>query len=258
MRLTLEFEADDPRQAEFVAGLKRRYAALIDDDDPDLVVTVGGDGAMLRALHRRTPPPGVASGPVRFLGIGRGSRNFLMNPESVAERLADLDPASLAHHRLHPLWVEMGDAIIGPAYNDVILGNGVVDWHSFRLDSADGAFERYEMRSSGLCVSTPLGSTAFNANNRGAVLPLDQPLLSITGICANRDLSEIFAGSELAVGFESRRGVSLFIDGRHMRTLGPSGQVTIRRDERQWMDLAFIDEGDFSRRRIERLKAKRF
>lgn len=113
------------------------------------------------------------------------------------------------------------------------------------------------MRGSGVCVSTPLGSTAFNANNRGAVLPLDQPLLSITGIVSNRDLNEIFAGRDLAIRFESRRGVALSIEGRKTLDLGQCGALLIRRDERQWMEIIFLDEGEFFRRRIERLKVRR-
>jgi NAD kinase len=73
VRLTFENEPDDPRQSDFVAHLKKRYAPLIDDARPDLVVVVGGDGAMLRALQRRTPARAASWTPVRFLGIGRGT-----------------------------------------------------------------------------------------------------------------------------------------------------------------------------------------
>lgn len=257
MRLTFEYEPDDPRQSGFIAALKERYATYIDNEHPDMVVVVGGDGAMLRALHRRTPPPDKPARPIRFLGVARGNLNFLMNHCSVAERLADLDPSAMPCHCVHPIWVEANGTVIGAAYNDVVLGNGVVDCHSFRLDSSDGEFEEYKFRGSGICVSTPLGSTAFNANNRGAVLPLDLPLLSVTGIVTNRDLSEIFAGNDLSISFESRRGVAVFIDGHRVRHLDRSGVVRIRRDERRWMELTFINDGEFSRRRIDLLKGKR-
>lgn len=257
MRLTFEYEPDDPRQSGFIAALKERYARFIDNDQPDMVVVVGGDGAMLRALHRRTPPPDQPARPIRFLGVGRGNLNFLMNPCSVAERLADLDPAAMPCHCVHPLWIEANGTVIGAAYNDVVLGNGVADCHDFRLDSSDGEFDGYAVRGTGVCVSTPLGSTAFNANNRGAVLPLDLPLLSVTGIVSNRDLSEIFAGNDLSIGFTSRRGVSVFVDGHLTRHLDRAGVVRIRRDERRWMELTFINDGEFSRRRIDLLKGKR-
>ena len=95
MRLTFENEPDDPRQSDFVARLTQRYASLVDDTRPDLVVVVGGDGAMLRALQRRTLKQSAPWTPVRFLGIGRGTLNFLMNPEAVADQLAHLDPETL-------------------------------------------------------------------------------------------------------------------------------------------------------------------
>jgi NAD+ kinase len=257
VRLTFENEPDDPRQSDFVARLTERYASLIDDTRPDVVVVVGGDGAMLRALQRRTPEWAAPWKPLRFLGIGRGTLNFLMNPESVADQLADLDPAALPLHRIHPLWIEQDGRSLGASYNEVVLGGGLMDWHAFRLKSGDGAFDGYEVRGSGICISTPLGSTAFNANNRGAVLPLAFPVLSVTGVVANRDLNEIFSGCDLTVSFESRRGLSMFMDGHSATALGKSGTVTVRRDDKRWMELVFVDDAEFARRRIELLKAKR-
>lgn len=257
MRLTFEYEPDDSRQSGFIAALKERYAPFIDNEQPDMVVVVGGDGAMLRALHRRTPPPGAPARPIRFLGVGRGNLNFLMNPCSVADRLTELDPAAMPCHRVNPLWVEANGEVIGAAYNDVVLGSGVVDCHDFRLDSSDGEFDGYAMRGTGVCVATPLGSTAFNANNRGAVLPLDLPLLSVTGIVCNRDLNKIVAGGDLSVTFASRRGVTVFLDAHKARHLDREGVVRLRRDEQRWMELTFINDGEFSRRRVDLLKGKR-
>jgi NAD kinase len=257
VRLTFENEPDDPRQSDFIARLKERYASIIDDARPDIVVVVGGDGAMLRALQRRTPERAAPWTPVRFLGIGRGTLNFLMNPEAVADRLANLDPEALPRHRIHPVWVEQDGQAVGASYNEVVLGGGLMEWHAFQLESSDGAFDGYQVRGSGICVSTPLGSTAFNANNRGAVLPLAFPVLSVTGIVANRDLNEIFSGCDLTVSFESRRGLSMFMDGHTRTPLGKSGSVTVRRDDKRWMELVFVDDAEFARRRIELLKAKR-
>jgi NAD kinase len=257
VRLTFENEPDDPRQSDFVTHLKKRYASLIDDARPDLVVVVGGDGAMLRALKRRTPEREASWTPIRFLGIGRGTLNFLMNPESVADRLTDLDLAALPHHRIYPLWIEQEGQSVGTSYNEVVLGGGLMDWHAFRLESGDGAFDGYEVRASGICISTPLGSTAFNANNRGAVLPLAFPVLSVTGVVASRDLNEIFSGCDLTVSFDSRRGLSMFMDGHSAMAVGRSGSITVRRDDKRWMELVFVDDAEFARRRIELLKAKR-
>ena len=147
MRLSFENEPDDSRQSDFVARLKERYESLIDDAQPDLVVVVGGDGAMLRALQRRTPKRAAPWTPIRFLGIGRGTLNFLMNPEAVADQLADLNPAALPHHRIYPLWVEQDGEAVGASYNEVVLGGGLMEWHAFRLESGDGAFDDYEIRA---------------------------------------------------------------------------------------------------------------
>jgi NAD kinase len=257
MRMSIEHEADDPRQSAFVAALRERYADLVDDAAPDVVVVVGGDGAMLRAIRRHTPTPGGRWAPPPLLGIGRGTVNFLMNGADAADRLRDVDLAAMPRHRIHPLWVEANGAPLGPASNDVVVGGGIMDWHSFRLDSPDGSFDGYEIRGGGICVATPIGSTAFNANNGGAVLPLDLPLLSVTGIVANRDLNEVFAGDALTLSYRSRRPLGAHLDGQEAVPLGAEGTLTVRRDPARYMELLFVDGAEFARRRIDMLKAKR-
>ena len=49
------------------------------------------------------------------------------------------------------------------------------------------------------------------------------------------------------------RSKSAQVDG----ALGKSGMVTVRHDEKRWMEFVFVDDTEFARRRIELLKAKR-
>lgn len=262
MKVSIEREDDDPRQHAFAHMLRERLAGRLDDHYPDVVVVVGGDGAMLRAIRRRLPAPDAPWAPCAFLGIGRGTVNFLMNPESLADRLTDLDPTSLARFSVHPILVSVlregeAETPIGWASNDAVFGSGVMDWHSFTLNSPDGAFEDYHFRGMGLCCATPIGSTAFNANNGGAVLPLDLPIWSLTGVVANRDLNEIFSGDEIAVTYSSRTNIHLHLDGQDAGSLGREGVVFFRRRPGCSFDILFEDRSEFARKRIDLLKAKR-
>jgi hypothetical protein len=47
------------------------------------------------------------------------------------------------------------------------------------------------------------------------------------------------------------------MDSQSATALGKSGTVTVRRDDRRWMELVFADDAEFARRRIELLKEKR-
>ena len=49
----------------------------------------------------------------------------------------------------------------------------------------------------------------------------------------------------------------MFMDGHSATALGKSGTVTVRRDDKRWMELVFVNDAEFARRRIELLKAKR-
>src|SRR5690606_26934377 len=71
-------------------------ARIVDPKDADVIVTLGGDGFLLRALHEHVH----LNKP--FYGLNRGTHGFLLNP--VAERielaklLADAKPVTV-----HPL-----------------------------------------------------------------------------------------------------------------------------------------------------------
>ena len=47
------------------------------------------------------------------------------------------------------------------------------------------------------------------------------------------------------------------MDSHSATALGKSGTVTIRRDDRRWMELVFVGDAEFAWRRIELLKGKR-
>jgi hypothetical protein len=49
------------------------------------------------------------------------------------------------------------------------------------------------------------------------------------------------------------RSKSAQVDG----ALGKSGMVTIRRNDKRWMEFVFVDDAELARRRSELLKAKR-
>jgi hypothetical protein len=44
------------------------------------------------------------------------------------------------------------------------------------------------------------------------------------------------------------------MDSHSATALGKSGTVTVRRDDRRWMELVFVGDAEFARRRIELLR----
>lgn len=147
----------------------------------DIIVALGGDGFMLRTLHKYL----ALRKPV--FGMNRGSVGFLMNEyqeEGLIERLAKVESFDL-----HPLQMEAqcskGKTHEALAFNEVSLFRETGQAAHIRV-SIDGVVRLEEMVCDGVLVSTAAGSTAYNMSAYGPILPMGAGVLALTAISAYR------------------------------------------------------------------------
>ena len=160
--------------------LLRRYAH-VPAKEADVVVALGGDGYMLRALHdtmRRGIP---------VYGMNCGSVGFLMNEYSEQGLLRKLARAKPI--QLHPLRMQARD--LRGREHEALAINEVSLLRQTRLAaklriSVDGEPRLPEMICDGVLVSTPAGSTAYNLSAHGPILPMGSRVLALTPISAFR------------------------------------------------------------------------
>lgn len=212
----------------------------------DLLLVMGGDGSILRALHRSgghiRPIFGINIGSLGFLTT-LGSDDYLRAIESVVEGNFLLSPRSL-------LAVE----IIGPegsnqlerALNDVTISRGERSQLVKLQASVDGA-ALTEYHADGLIVATPTGSTAYSLAAGGPILMPDSRALVITPICphvlSNRSLV-ISDKSEVVISVIGNHEVFVTIDGRTPHALAPSQKIVLRLSP-QTLPLAMMPEITF-------------
>ena len=197
----------------------------------DMAVVLGVDGAMLRAARQM----GYRQAPV--LGINLGRLGFL----------ADLQPAEfrscfaqvlrgeyrLTRHLMYECVVDDGTS------TQTLLGLNEVVFHTvppfgileFALD-LDGESVA-SIRSDGLIVSTPIGSTGHNLSAGGPILGQELQAFVITPICPHaltyRPLVESADRMfNVTLGRGSEHAV-LIIDGQVTVPLSAQHRVTIRR-----------------------------
>lgn len=251
MRIKAIVNRNDPRQNNYIQYLERMFPQLMDEKDPELYYVIGGDGAMLHAHSK------YDSGHPYF-GKGLGTLNFIMNnfeeDTHIIENMLDgyLTPEILKLIRLEVTIETKGMKIVKHAINDIIIGNSMVDWHEFNITSERKTFDHLSLKGMGLCISTPLGSTAFNLNNNGNVLPLDSDLLSITGIVCDHNISEILTSQRVEITINSLRAKpTIFIDGgTNAITLDKGDKIKISPIQPPFR-LAFLDRTVFfSKRRV--------
>lgn len=150
-------------------------------DQADVIVALGGDGFMLRALHKYLH----LEKPV--FGMNRGSVGFLMNEyneDGLLERLDGAKPIEI-----HPLRMKATDQAgkehQAIAFNEVSLFRETGQAAHIKV-TIDGVQRLEEMVCDGVLISTPAGSTAYNMSAYGPILPLGAGVLALTPISAYR------------------------------------------------------------------------
>jgi NAD+ kinase len=144
------------------------------DEDPELIVVIGGDGTMLRAIRqywrRRVP----------FFGINTGHLGFLLNDSTQA----DPNEQDLVLYNLPLLRVEVesleGGRALSLAFNDawVERATGHTAWLKLLVNDE----ERIEkLVADGVLVATAAGSTAYARAMGATPLPLYTQALLLVG-----------------------------------------------------------------------------
>ncbi len=145
----------------------------------DLVVSLGGDGTMLRAIDKVLPSPtpvlGVNFGSLGYLteidpdGVFRALERFFQGDYSLEERMTlsiEIDRVEAA--------LDTGDAQSSIRGHFIALNDLVVEkldsGHVIRVDVAFGSTHFLTYEADGVIVSTPTGSTAYSFSARGPVV----------------------------------------------------------------------------------------
>lgn len=196
----------------------------------DILLVMGGDGSILRALHRSEghirPIFGINIGSLGFLTCV-GSDEYLMALECL------LSESYLLSHR-SLLDVEIsGPSGVTPlerALNEVTISRGERS-QLVRLQTSVSGASLTEYNADGLIVATPTGSTAYSLAAGGPILMPDSGALVITPICphvlSNRSLV-ISDKSEVVIEAVGNQEVFVTIDGRTPHALNPSQRVVLR------------------------------
>jgi NAD+ kinase len=165
-----------PEARSALARLARRYGNVA-LGKADVVVALGGDGLMLRTLHKL-----MKSGKPIY-GMHRGTIGFLMNEfdeKHLRERLSAAQTTVI-----HPLVMRARDAKgrvhVHHAINEVSLFRQTYQVARFAIHT-DGKERLSELMADGVLVATPAGSTAYNLSAQGPIIPINAPLLALTPI----------------------------------------------------------------------------
>lgn len=249
MTLKIAFSASQRPEAQTaLAKLTKRYG-LHSEDEADVIVALGGDGAMLDTLRRRFGD----RKPV--YGMHRGTVGFLMNAyneDNLPERLDNAERVTLSPLQMVAIDKE-GRTHKHLAINEVSLLRQTAQTAKIRI-LVDGKERLSELTCDGVMVATSAGSTAYNLSAHGPILPVGADLLALTPVSPYRPrrwrgaLLRNDAKVRLEVVDPGRRAISATADNIEVRDI-----VTVEvHEDRSQSLITLFDPGQALDERILR------
>ena len=205
-------------------GLARQDIAAASD----FIVVLGGDGTLLSVA------PAAARAGVPVMGINLGRLGFLTEIP-VSEAVATLDRFLAGDAGLvSPRWLlEARTAGISSyCLNDAVITKGAVSRMIELVLGIDGR-DVATVKSDGLIVSTPTGSTAYSLSAGGPIVHPRVPAIVVTPICPHtlsfRPLAVPAASSVSVRLLTGGEEVFLTLDGQRVAPMGRDDTVELRK-----------------------------
>ncbi len=215
-----------------VAALVESEAESLDTIEADLVLVLGGDGAILRACHQL----GRHQRPI--LGVNLGRLGFLadLSPDEFREILPQLVQRNfrVVEHLMFECLLRHADGSTETflGLNESIVSSAnPLQMIEVRLTINGELVTTYSC--DGLIISTSVGSTAHSLSAGGPMLRQNLPAFVITPICphtlSNRPLVDGADGIYSLSLTETSNEALLVVDGQYRRPLQVGDTVEVRR-----------------------------
>ena len=227
---------------ERVRAIAGEAGAEVTDDDPELVVVLGGDGTMLRGFHEN-----LGRG-VPVIGVNFGRFGFLasMQPEEMERGLRRVFAGDYAVIELATLEFEYSGGS-GVAVNDAVVASSELG-RLVELDWAIGGEELGTVPCDGIILATPSGSTAYNLSNNGPVLMWGADAMAVSFVAPHslkaRPLVVPRGRDVVVTPRSSTTDLALVADGRRVARLESGENVTVRLGEAMSL-LATLPDATF-------------
>ena len=219
----------------------------------DLLVTVGGDGTVLKASHE------IANPETPILAVNMGRRGYLteVRPLEFEKALSRWMKGDFTLERSWKVSVKESDHIIGEGLNEAVLVPAIAG----KMLSLSVKFDGRRLiiaRADGLIVATPTGSTAHAFSAGGPVLESSLDALDLVFIAPLQPVRSLVvpANGRLHVMIgESGPAANLVVDGRLESKLEPGKTAEFSRSNH---NAVFVRFGDtFLERSLKRLTSER-
>jgi NAD+ kinase len=239
----------DVLQRELTA-LFRDRGIEVGNDDPDLVLSLGGDGTTLRAAQRAH----AADAPL--LGVNRGLMGYLTEVDAGEERraLERVFAGDFTIEERMMLECHVGDGESYVGLNEVLIERASRQ-RLVQLAVSVGDEHLATFDADGVIVATPTGSTAYALSAGGPIVDPRAECLVVVPVSPHMIFSRPFVLSPEEVVTlrvaETRAEASLSLDGALGCELAEGASVIVRRHPRPLRLVRLSGPGFLERLRVK-------
>jgi len=205
--------------------------------EADLVVTVGGDGTVLKT-SMLIPEPDTP-----ILAVNRGRRGYLteVSPEQGREAIRDClkGKIRLEEHMKLSVVHSSGSSVDG--LNEALLAPAL-PYKMIPVNLRVGGYDLVDCRADGLIVATPTGSTAHAFSAGGPVLDPSLDAFVLVFLCPVDPIHPVVVPAKREISLklsDAASRASVIVDGRHRQDLGPGASISIRKSKRKAVFVRF-------------------
>ncbi len=211
----------------------------------DLIVTLGGDGTVLRTCmkipHSNTP----------ILAINLGKRGFLteVGPEDAENAIKKYLTGEYSLEEHSKLSLYINKIFLGDALNEVLI-TSFTPSKLLRLIMSLDKKEIIRFTADGIIISTPTGSTAHALSAGGPVLHQELNAFNIVPICPMGPVKSIVVADSHDIMITLLRediAVTVTIDGSFTKQIKPSDKIIIKKSKNKAYFVRF-NQGHLKRR----------
>lgn len=196
---------DNMKSQEIMKKIENRINLEYNDINPDVVIAIGGDGTILKSVHKY--PNAI------IFGVHTGHLGFYTNytVDNLEELIEDVNSKS---YNIEYLDMLSGKVIDGDnnikeifALNEITV---ITPPRTLTLDVYIDEMYFEKFRGTGLCISTPTGSTGYNKSLAGSIVDPRIKAMQITEIAGIN--SNAYRTISSPVLLSSDRRISLCCD----------------------------------------------
>lgn len=206
------------------ASLLAGCGILTDVSQVDAVVTLGGDGTLLRGALLAVRSQAV------LMGVNLGHKGFLAetHPQQLEQALQNLLDGKYQIEERPVLTAVVDGRSVGYAMNDAVITRGGFA-RLIRVRAVVDEQEAGQYRADGLIIATPTGSTGYSLSAGGPIVSPNVPCIAITPVCAHSlQHCPLIVGQDsrirLEMGDDEEMTAELQLDGQNAAQLR-AGQV---------------------------------